>query len=70
MLSGPCVPMEKLTTLFQAASQTMYNQGGGDQNAQNPQGDNNQEEVTDVDFEEVKYPKTFTTIFLSDFKVL
>ncbi len=46
--------MEKLTTLFQAASQTMYNQGGGDQNAQNPQGDNKQEEVTDVDFEEVK----------------
>jgi molecular chaperone DnaK len=46
--------MEKLTTLFQAASQTMYNQGGGDQNAQTPQGDNKQEEVTDVDFEEVK----------------
>lgn len=46
--------MEKLTTLFQAASQNMYNQGGGDTNAQNTQGDNTQEEVTDVDFEEVK----------------
>jgi molecular chaperone DnaK len=48
--------MEKLTTLFQAASQHMYqqqdggaNQAGGQQTSQN----DGKEEVTDVDFEEV-----------------
>ena len=47
--------MERLNTAFQAASQEMYsasNEGGADQGAQ--ANTNPQEEVTDVDFEEVK----------------
>jgi molecular chaperone DnaK len=51
--------MERLNTVFQAASQEMYNasnDGGADQGAgaQNNASANGQEEVTDVDFEEVK----------------
>ena len=48
--------MEKLNTAFQAASQDMYNatQAAGDNTDQSKKDDNkNQEEVTDVDFEEV-----------------
>ena len=48
--------MEKLNTAFQAASQDMYNatQGAGDNPEQPKKDDNkNEEEVTDVDFEEV-----------------
>ena len=57
------VSMKKLNDLFQAASQEMYNQQGGAEGAQpdQPQADPNagqakagDEEVTDVDFEEVK----------------
>merc|ERR1711991_1014065 len=48
--------MEKLNTAFQAASQDMYNatQGAGE-NPEHPKKDDNknEEEVTDVDFEEV-----------------
>ena len=47
--------MEKLNTVFQAASQDMYNasnQAGGDQAQDQPKKDG-QDEVTDVDFEEV-----------------
>ena len=47
--------MEKLNTVFQAASQDMYNAAnadggntGGNESAENPA-----DEVTDVDFEEV-----------------
>ncbi len=54
--------MNELNTVFQAASQEMYNQGqqGGQQTQSEPQGgqQNNQskpqDDVTDVDFEEVK----------------
>jgi molecular chaperone DnaK len=52
--------MEKLNTVFQAASQDMYAQGGADGDAQGqPAGDsesdqNSDDEVTDVDFEEVE----------------
>jgi molecular chaperone DnaK len=54
--------MNELNTVFQAASQDMYNAGqaqGGQQanpNAGQQQGGNNggDQEVTDVDFEEVK----------------
>ena len=53
--------MEKLNTVFQAASQEMYNaqqQAGGDASAENAdQGAGSDEEVTDVDFEEVKDDK-------------
>ena len=48
--------MEKLNTAFQAASQDMYNatQGAGENPEQTKKDDNkNEEEVTDVDFEEV-----------------
>ncbi|MFT4756015.1 MAG: molecular chaperone DnaK, partial [Vicingaceae bacterium] len=52
--------MEKLNTVFQAASQDMYAQGGADGAAQGqPAGDSGSDqtgddEVTDVDFEEVE----------------
>jgi molecular chaperone DnaK len=53
--------MEKLNTVFQAASQEMYNAqqaAGGDASAENAdQGEGGDEEVTDVDFEEVKDDK-------------
>ncbi len=54
--------MEKLNTVFQAASQDMYNatQGAGantDANASNDAGNTADAEVTDVDFEEVKDEK-------------
>src|SRR5690606_3949229 len=50
--------VEKLNTVFQAASQEMYNaqqQAGGatDGGAENASGANSGDEVTDVDFEEV-----------------
>lgn len=50
--------IEKLNTVFQAASQEMYNaqqQAGGatDGGAENASGSNSGDEVTDVDFEEV-----------------
>ena len=48
--------MEKLNNLFQAASQEMYQQGGGEAGADPNAGgtsDGADEEVTDVDFEEV-----------------
>jgi len=57
------VSMKKLNDIFQAASQEMYNQQGGAEGAQpgQPQADpkagqakGGDEEVTDVDFEEVK----------------
>jgi molecular chaperone DnaK len=50
--------MEKLNNVFQAASQDMYNaanaDGGAQGGAENTQAGNPQDEVTDVDFEEVK----------------
>ena len=55
--------IDKLNNVFQAASQEMYNaQAQQQQGAQNPQGNPNanqanngkDQEVTDVDFEEVK----------------
>ena len=49
--------MEKLNTVFQAASQDMYAQGGAEGAAEGqPAGDAgaNEDEVTDVDFEEVE----------------
>jgi molecular chaperone DnaK len=50
--------MEKLNNVFQAASQDMYNaanaDGGAQGGAENAQSGNPQDEVTDVDFEEVK----------------
>jgi molecular chaperone DnaK len=50
--------MEKLNNVFQAASQDMYNaanaDGGAQGGAENAQAGNPQDEVTDVDFEEVK----------------
>jgi molecular chaperone DnaK len=49
--------MEKLNTVFQAASQEMYAQGGAEGAAEGqPTGesDSNDDEVTDVDFEEVE----------------
>jgi len=52
--------MEKLNTVFQAASQEMYaaQQEGGAAGADQAQGaDAAQEEVTDVDFEEVEDEK-------------
>lgn len=53
--------MEKLNTAFQAASQDMYNAqqaaGGDDASAQGEAGQSGDEEVTDVDFEEVKDEK-------------
>ncbi len=55
--------MEKLNTLFQAASQDMYNaanpQGGQDAGSSTePNTESNpQDEVTDVDFEEVSDKK-------------
>ena len=49
--------MEKLNTVFQAASQDMYQQGGAADAGQGPAAESSQgggdEEVTDVDFEEV-----------------
>jgi molecular chaperone DnaK len=55
--------MEKLNTLFQAASQDMYNaanpQGAQDTGNSSDSGaeKNPQDEVTDVDFEEVNEKK-------------
>jgi molecular chaperone DnaK len=52
--------MDKLNNVFQAASQDMYNASNaqGAENAggsdQNQGGGNAEDEVTDVDFEEVK----------------
>jgi molecular chaperone DnaK len=48
--------MEKLNTVFQAASQEMYNNSGGQEGgaAQDQGKANSNDEVTDVDFEEVK----------------
>ena len=48
--------IEKLNTVFQAASQEMYNaqqQAGGAADAANASETNGSDEVTDVDFEEV-----------------
>ena len=51
--------LEKLETIFQAASQDMYNasNAGGEAEASNEPSGNPQEEVTDVDFEEVNDKK-------------
>jgi molecular chaperone DnaK len=51
--------LEKLETIFQAASQDMYNasNAGGEAGAPNEPSGNPQEEVTDVDFEEVNDKK-------------
>jgi len=51
--------LEKLETIFQAASQDMYNASndGGEAGAPNEPSGNPQEEVTDVDFEEVNDKK-------------
>jgi molecular chaperone DnaK len=51
--------LEKLETIFQAASQDMYNasNAGGEAGASNEPSGNPQEEVTDVDFEEVNDKK-------------
>ena len=51
--------MNELNTVFQAASQDMYNAGAGQQTAQQPGPDQSSQkkpgdDVTDVDFEEVK----------------
>ena len=51
--------MNELNTVFQAASQDMYNAGAGQQSAQQPGPDQSSQkkpgdDVTDVDFEEVK----------------
>ena len=51
--------MNELNTVFQAASQDMYNAGAGQQSAQQPGADQSSQkkpgdDVTDVDFEEVK----------------
>ena len=46
--------MEKLNTIFQEASQGMYNDSNAQGGASNEQTSSNpQDEVTDVDFEEV-----------------
>jgi len=59
-IAGIDASLEKLNTAWQAASQDMYSQGAPNASA-NPQGDgdagaqaSNNNEVTDVDFEEVK----------------
>ena len=51
--------LEKLETVFQAASQDMYNasNAGGEAGASNEPSGNPQDEVTDVDFEEVNDKK-------------
>ena len=51
--------MEKLNTIFQAASQDMYNAGNAEGAAQEDAGQdaNTEDEVTDVDFEEVEESK-------------
>jgi molecular chaperone DnaK len=51
--------LEKLETVFQAASQDMYNasNAGGEAGAPNEPSGNPQDEVTDVDFEEVNDKK-------------
>jgi molecular chaperone DnaK len=51
--------LEKLETIFQSASQDMYNasNAGGEAGAPNEPSGNPQEEVTDVDFEEVNDKK-------------
>ncbi len=51
--------LEKLETVFQAASQDMYNasNAGGEAGATNEPSGNPQDEVTDVDFEEVNDKK-------------
>ncbi|MCB0478515.1 MAG: molecular chaperone DnaK [Crocinitomicaceae bacterium] len=58
-LEGIKAAMENLNTVFQAASQEMYNasqQAGGD--AGNTSGADSSDEVTDVDFEEVDESKS------------
>jgi molecular chaperone DnaK len=51
--------LEKLETIFQSASQDMYNasNAGGEAGAPNEPSGNPQDEVTDVDFEEVNDKK-------------
>ena len=51
--------LEKLNTIFQAASQDMYNAAnqGGDAGAGAQDASNTGDEVTDVDFEEVNDKK-------------
>ena len=51
--------MDKLNTIFQAAAQEMYSQGGngGDAGQSQGAGSAGDGEVTDVDFEEVKDEK-------------
>ena len=51
--------LEKLESVFQAASQDMYNasNAGGEAGAPNEPSGNPQDEVTDVDFEEVNDKK-------------
>ncbi len=49
--------MDKLNNIFQAASQQMYEQGAGADQAQGNAGGSADGEVTDVDFEEVKDDK-------------
>ncbi|MEQ8520972.1 MAG: molecular chaperone DnaK [Vicingaceae bacterium] len=49
--------MEKLNTVFQAASQDMYNASSGAEEQAGPEKAEDQDEVTDVDFEEVEEDK-------------
>ncbi len=64
-IEGIDASMEELNTVFQAASQDMYNaqqtegganptDGAGEQTQQDPSKEGSDDEVTDVDFEEVK----------------
>ena len=56
-LEGIKSDMDKLNNIFQAASQQMYEQGAGADQAQGNAGGSADGEVTDVDFEEVKDDK-------------
>jgi molecular chaperone DnaK len=56
-LEGIKTDMDKLNTIFQAASQQMYEQTGNAEPNQGNAGGGNDGEVTDVDFEEVKDDK-------------
>ncbi len=56
-LEGIKSDMDKLNNIFQAASQQMYEQGAGADQAQGNAGGAADGEVTDVDFEEVKDDK-------------
>ncbi len=58
-IAGIEASMEQVNSLFQAASQDMYNTQGAQGASSNgePQGSTADEEVTDVDFEEVKDEK-------------